>query len=442
MSDPALSTDTLAGRLAREFIAVRERTDRILGLLTPEAYTEQGLWERYPPVFFDGHIDAFAQTRIFRDGFGEESFRPDLDDLFFRGMAPLTPEESRRCLPNRWPSREEITAYKERVRRRLFDMLSTTVLEREAHPFLKNGHALIASLEHECMHQESILFVIHRLPDDRKRRPAKYATPVDSAPPIPRTVEIPDGTALLGAREGEFPFAWDNEYPSHEVRVPAFSIDVFNVTNARFLEFVEEGGYRRREFWTDRTWPWREEKGLDAPQGWTRDGRDWIYRGFYETFPLPRAWPAYVTHAEAEAFARYSHAALPTEAQWHRAALGDSPAQLYPWGDEPPSPERGNFDFIAESAEPVGARPAGASPFGVQDLVGNGWEWTSTLLYPFPGFSPMPLYPQYTVDFFDGEHYVLKGASCFTAACLLRRSFRTWYRWDYPHAYASFRMIK
>jgi formylglycine-generating enzyme required for sulfatase activity len=90
---------------------------------------------------------------------------------------------------------------------------------------------------------------------------------------------------------------------------------------------------------------------------------------------------------------------------------------------------------------PAGSHPYGASAWGVHDLMGNGWEWTSSTFEPFPGFSPMPSYPEYSADFFDGQHYVLKGASPVTARELLRRSFRNWFRPQYPYVYAKFRTV-
>ncbi len=111
----------------------------------------------------------------------------------------------------------------------------------------------------------------------------------------------------------------------------------------------------------------------------------------------------------------------------------------FPWGDGPPDATRGQFDFAGFDPVPVGARPAGASAWGIEDLVGNGWEWTSTLFEPFPGFTPMPAYPEYSADFFDGRHYVMKGASPVTARELIRPSFRNWFRPNYPYVYASFR---
>jgi formylglycine-generating enzyme required for sulfatase activity len=116
--------------------------------------------------------------------------------------------------------------------------------------------------------------------------------------------------------------------------------------------------------------------------------------------------------------------------------------RAYPWGDEPPDARRGNFDFHRWDPVPVGAFPSGDSAFGVADLLGNGWEWTSTVFEPFPGFRPFPFYPGYSADFFDGKHIVMKGGSARTAACLLRATFRNWFQPRYPYVYAAFRCVE
>jgi formylglycine-generating enzyme required for sulfatase activity len=166
----------------------------------------------------------------------------------------------------------------------------------------------------------------------------------------------------------------------------------------------------------------------------------------YFEIPLPLNAPAYVTHAEASAYARWAGKQLPTEAEFHRAAY-ETPGQdqrLYPWGNAEPDASRGNFDFYRWGWDPVdvNATPAGDSAWGVSQLVGNGWEWTSTKFGPFPGFQTFPFYPGYSQNFFDEEHYVMKGGSPVTAACMLRRSFRNWFRPNYPYVYATFRLAE
>ena len=161
----------------------------------------------------------------------------------------------------------------------------------------------------------------------------------------------------------------------------------------------------------------------------------------FEALPLPEAWPVYVTWAEANAFARWKGRRLPTEAEYHRAAFGTPSGreQLLPWADSPADLVPGNFDFGRWDPEPVGSHPEGASAFGVHDLIGNGWEWTSTVFGPFDGFTPLPSYPEYSAEFFDGAHFVMKGASPVTSRFLVRRGFRNWFRPRYPYVYATFR---
>ena len=152
---------------------------------------------------------------------------------------------------------------------------------------------------------------------------------------------------------------------------------------------------------------------------------------------LPAQWPVYVSHAEAEAYARWRGARLPTEAEFQRAALGH-PA----WGETSEPGRHGVFDFASWDPQPAGSHPEGRSAWGVDDLVGNGWEWTSSVFAPFPGFRPQATYPQYSADFFDGDHFVMKGASPVTARDLVRPTFRDWFRGRYPYVYAAFRCAR
>jgi formylglycine-generating enzyme required for sulfatase activity len=164
----------------------------------------------------------------------------------------------------------------------------------------------------------------------------------------------------------------------------------------------------------------------------------------FEEFPLPLDWPVYVSHAEASAFARWAGKSLPTEEEWHRAAYGTPQGieNYYPWGTAAPSAGRGNFDLHRWDPAPVNAYPEGKSAFGVEGLLGNGWEWTSTVFAPFRGFEPFPFYRGYSADFFDGKHFVMKGGSPRTAACMLRPTFRNWFQAHYQYVYTGFRCVR
>jgi formylglycine-generating enzyme required for sulfatase activity len=184
-------------------------------------------------------------------------------------------------------------------------------------------------------------------------------------------------------------------------------------------------------------------EGGPVPAFWIEREGAFRLLGMFEEMPLPSSWPVYVTNAQARAYAAWRGARLPTEAEYHRAAFGTPGGEerAFPWGEEAPSSKFGNFDFRRFDPEPVGISAAGASAFGVYDLIGNGWEWTSTAFEPLPGFEVMASYPQYSADFFDGVHFVIKGASPVTNRNHVRRSFRNWYRAEYPYVYATFRTV-
>ena len=211
------------------------------------------------------------------------------------------------------------------------------------------------------------------------------------------------------------------------------------------------GGYETRAFWGDKNknedWDWKSKQGIFHPAFWRREADQWLYRTMFDDIPLPLNWPVYVSQAEAKAYARWAGKSLPTEAEWQRAAYGTSlgnshgDERAYPWGEEEPAEQFGNFNFARWSPAPVNAFPQGQSAFGVEGMLGNGWEWTSTEFAPFPGFEPFPFYRGYSADFFDGKHFVLKGGSARTAACMLRRTFRNWFQSHYQFAYTGFRCV-
>jgi gamma-glutamyl hercynylcysteine S-oxide synthase len=297
------------------------------------------------------------------------------------------------------------------------------------------------------MHQETLAYMWHRIPYAQKRKPYSYVTLPPSlgeaADVSLQRVSIPAGTATLGTSPDESAFAWDNELPVHSVQVDAFSIDLHNVTNGRYLAFVESGGYRDPQWWRPEDWKWLSSEGVTHPSFWEPEDGRWYLRAMFERIPLPAAWPVYVTWAEANAYSRWQGARLPTEPEYHRAAFAmpDGRERRYPWGNVLSGPPPGNFDFVRWDPEAVGRHPNGISAFGVHDLVGNGWEWTSTTFGPFEGFTPLPSYPEYSADFFDGDHFVMKGASPFTARTLVRRGFRNWFRPQYPYVFATFRCV-
>ena len=420
----------------------RARTRELFGMLAPDAYYERPIPLRHPVVFYDGHIPAFAVNALLKKGLGHPGIDPDLETLFARGIDPSDGTSAAASAIASWPSRDAVRRYVERADDAILSALASDAIEGEANAVVRRGQGVFTILEHEQMHQETLLYMWRRLDPRFKRRPVGYEpVGLTAAPPAPARVAVPAGRATLGAGPDRIRFGWDNEFPAQVVDVPAFSIDVHDVTNADYLAFVDAGGYEEPALWSPAAWRRRVEAGRTHPSFWKRAGGRWFWRGMFGDVPLPPAWPVYVTHDEAAAFARWKGLRLPTEAEYHRAAFGapDGGERSHPWGEAPPDASRGNFDFRHTDPVPVGSYPAGASAWGVHDLAGNGWEWTATPFAGFPGFETMASYPEYSADFFDGEHYVVKGGSPATARGLLRRSFRNWFRPHYPYAYVTFR---
>jgi ergothioneine biosynthesis protein EgtB len=431
------------------YVRNRDRSRRLFDLIDPAAYYTRPISLRNPIVFYEGHLPAFGVIALIKRGLGLPGVDERMERLFERGIDPDSTETAvpRSGAGTIWPSRDEVLAYGRRADERIVEALSdgTFDLSGDEHRAMRRGEAIFTALEHEAMHQETLLYMWHRLPHEHKH--ADVAPRYEHAPvPAPSTVTIPAGVATVGADRQAVPFGWDNEFEETRVEVDAFEIDVHNVTNAAFLEFVDAGGYHDRRLWSDSGWQWREQESITHPTFWTRDGTQWLWRGMFENLPLPAAWPVYVSYEEAAAFARWRKRRLPTEPEYHRAAFGTPSGEerAFPWkrDSDGPDPARGNFDFASWEPVPAGARPSGMSAWGVHDLVGNGWEWTSTIFGPFQGFAPMASYPEYSADFFDGQHYVMKGASPATAKELIRRSFRNWFRPNYPFVYATFRTAR
>ncbi len=451
---PATHTDTAVRHDLMEQLAdARRRTDDLFSVVRREYLYERPIAERHRIIFYVGHLEAFDWNLFHDRVFGLESFRPEFDRLFAFGIDPVgggLPTDQ----PSDWPSIADVQGYVKKIRAVLDEKLADALADSDfpASEGFPLRTLLNVAIEHRLMHAETLAYMLHQLPLDRKVKHSEFL--ISGTPPGDYgSVEVPAGTVTLGLARGRDLFGWDNEYEAHTVNVPAFAIDRYMVTNQQYLEFVNAGGYETREFWCDaensEDWSWNSGQGISHPAFWKRNNNNknkderWLYRTMFEEIPLPLDWPVYVSQAEAKAYARWAGRSLPTEAEWQRAAYTTPPGveQKYPWGSEEPAEQFGSFDFARWSPAPVHAFPQGRSAFGVYGMLGNGWEWTSTEFAPFRGFEPFPFYRGYSADFFDGKHFVLKGGSARTAACMLRSSFRNWFQSHYQFAYTGFRCV-
>ena len=374
----------------------RARTDELFDLVRPDAIYDRPIAERHRIVFYLGHVEAFDWNLVRAHAADLPSFHPEFDRLFAFGIDP-PPGQLPSDVPGDWPGVPEVEAYNRRVRAEV-DAVLEELPERILH----------VAIEHRLMHAETLAYILHNLPYEKKVPPRRAnAEPRSGGAIHHRMVEFAAGKVQLGLPAGQG-FGWDNEFQAHCVDVPGFAIGKYKVTNGEYLEFVRQGA--APPFF------WRDRAGVRC------------YRGMFQDTILPLDAPVYVTGREAESYARWRGLRLPSEAEFQRAAAAGGISS--------------NVDFRYWDPIPVTADEQRGDGALVQQMVGNGWEWTSTVFAPFPGFEPLPFYTNYSAPFFDGAHYVLKGGSPRTAACMLRPSFRNWFRPAYPYIYATFRLVE
>ncbi len=411
----------------------RRRTLDLAASLAPDELLGPRLAIVNPPLWELGHVAWFQERWVLRHGAGAAPLRPDGDALY---DSIAIPHDTRWALP--LPSLADTVRYLGDVEERVLELVA-------------GGRAQASLLRlavfHEDMHFEAMAFTRQTLAYRPPRLTA--AGDADAAPAgggdLPGDAAVPGGTLLLGASRDE-PFAFDNEQWAHPVDLAPFAISRAPVTQSRFAEFVGDGGYARRELWSDDGWRWREAAGAGAPVYWRRRGGGWERREFDRWVPLEPHRPVVnVCWFEAEAFCRWAGRRLPTEAEWEAAAACEpgpggrlSPRKRrFPWGDAPPTPERAHLDARALHAVDVGALAAGDSAFGCRQMTGNVWEWTASPFVPYPGFEP-GVYREYSLPWF-GTHRVLRGGSFATPGRLLRNTWRNFYTPDRRDLWAGFR---
>jgi iron(II)-dependent oxidoreductase len=418
--------------IVNELEGARRRT---LAILDPIPASDQirPVSELMSPLCWDlAHIGHFEELWLVRELTGAAPTVELYDDVY---DAFKHPRRERPTLPILDPAGAR--DFDADVRKRALEILDATALD-PAQPLLAEGFVYGMVVQHEHQHDETLLATI-QLMDDYAHPDAEGDVAAGSsasqgrrAPtPLAADVLVPGGTFVMG--DDTHPWAYDNERPGHEVTVAPFRIDTTPVTNRAYAEFIDGGGYDTRELWSEAGWSWRTEAGLVAPGFWQREGSTgWTRRRFGRTEPVPPDEPVqHVCWYEADAFARWSGSRLPTEAEWELAADGAASEDANLWRDGPHRFAPG----------PVGARPGGASRWGVHHMLGDVWEWTSSDFGGYPGFRPFP-YREYSEVFFGPDYKVLRGGSWATHPSAVRTTFRNW---DYPirrQIFAGFRCAR
>lgn len=364
-----------------------------------------------PPVWDLGHMANFEELWLVQNILECPEMRTGYNDIYDAFRHPRAERPKLRLL-----DREGVRAYMEEVRARSRRVLNEVELGPGCNDILRDGFVHWMLVLHEHQHQETLLQTIAMLGAGRYQRPNARPLPVP-ATVTPRWIEVPAGTFTMGRSQG--PGIYDNEAPPHTVDVPAFAIRSHPVTNGEYLAFMEAGGYG--DVWSERGEKWKAETPHHAPRHWRYVDGVWHRAGIGRTEPIADVANeilCHVSYFEAQAFARWSGARLPTEPEWEKAALGAAP-----------SIEAANIDQLGFGPSRIGAYPAGASMVGAQQMLGDVWEWTSSAFEPYPGFEAFP-YDEYSKVFFGGDYQVLRGGSWATRAPCATATFRNW---DHPY---------
>ncbi|EID12193.1 hypothetical protein MXEN_14056 [Mycobacterium xenopi RIVM700367] len=410
----------LQEKLARDLTRARERTLRLVDF--DDAELRRQYHPLMSPLVWDlAHIGQQEELWLLRGG---DPHRPGMlpADVEVLYDAFVYSRASRADLPLLSPA--QARAFCRTVRSAALDALDAAPDEPDANFVF----GMVVSHEHQ--HDETMLQALNL----RTGPPllAAAATLPSGRPGVAGTsVLVPGGPFVLGVDAADEPFALDNERPAHVVDVPSFRIGRVPVTNGEWRQFIDDGGYHQPRWWSARGWQHRQQARLTGPQFWAADGQTRTRFGHVEAIPDDEP-VQHVTYFEAEAYAAWAGARLPTEIEWEKACAWDpavNARRRYPWGAAEPSAAHANLGGGALRPAPVGAYPAGASAYGAEQMLGDVWEWTSSPLQPWPGFTPM-IYQRYSQPFFGGDYRVLRGGSWAVEPAILRPSFRNW---DHPY---------
>ena len=421
---PASTTDILFPRplppepLRELLLATRARSLAIVDGLGPEDMTAQSMEEASPTKWHLAHTSWFFEEFVLRPNApGYRSPDERFAYLFNSYYVQAGPRFSRaqRGLVTR-PSVTEILDYRRGVDRCLLERLDAGELPADL---------VELGCHHEMQHQELMHTDLLHLLSHNPLRPAYRAPePLPVASAAPRAWHGIDG-GIVPIGHGSGTFAFDCESPRHETLVPDFELASRAVTAGEWIEFIDEGGYADPRHWLSDGWATREREGWESPAYWWREDGRWMAFGLRGAQPIDEDAPvAHVSYFEADAYARWAGARLPTEFEREAAVRATRASDGATAGSEIGGTPRGDDGALLECGR---LRPARASGEGLAQLDGDVWEWTASAYLPYPGFrAPAGAVGEYNGKFMNGQ-YVLRGGSALTPAAQLRDTYRNFF---------------
>ncbi|MBC8019136.1 MAG: 5-histidylcysteine sulfoxide synthase [Verrucomicrobia bacterium] len=393
---------------------------------------------RHPLIFYFGHTATFFINKLTIARVIDQRINPKYESMFAVGVDEMSWDD----LDERhydWPTRQQVKEYRDKTRELVDGLIRTMPLSLPItleSPFW----AIMMGIEHERIHLETSSVLIRQLPIDQVAQlPFWEICSEAGEPPLNELLPVPGGKVALGKAKDHPLYGWDNEYGEHRAEVGDFKAAKYLVSNREFLEFVEAGCYRERQWWDEEGWNWREFKQADYPLFWIKAGNGWRLRTMASEIDLPWNWPVEVNCLEAKAFCNWKTARtgkpirLPSEDEWNRLRdVCKIPDQ--PYWDE--APGNLNLEYWSSSC-PIDRFKTGE----FFDVLGNVWQWTETPIYPFHGFEIHPWYDDFSTPTFDTKHNLIKGGSWISTGNEATRDSRYAFRRHF-FQHAGFRYVE
>jgi ergothioneine biosynthesis protein EgtB len=407
------------------FKQVRAYTMQIVAPLEIEDYVIQTAEYMSPPRWHIGHTSWFFETLLQTYQSGYKTYSEDFlyyFNSYYEGFGKRI-ERARRGTRSR-PTVKETLRYRKQIDSSMLKFLEALESRDDADTLIS---LVRLGLEHEIQHQELLVYDIKHLLCDLYQAPVNKV-PVSSEA-VTGMVEVEGGLFELGYEGHDF--AWDNEKPRHQVFLHDYAIDRAPISNGEFLGFIENGGYQDFRHWLSEGWDAVNREHWEAPLYWEKHGEDWMVRDYHGLHRVKERSGEPVSHLsfyEASAYAKWVGKRLPTEAEWEKAACFDPGAKFkreFPWGGKRPEDRHANLsENQLWSVAPIGAFPEGKSAYGLHQMIGDVWEWTTSDYAPYPGFRSE--FDEYNDKWFVGQK-VLRGGSFATPQIHIRSTYRNFF---------------
>jgi len=405
-------------------------------LVSDQAYYQKSIPLRHPLIFYYGHTATFFINKLILSGLIDKRINPKFESMFAIGVDEMSWDDLDESNYD-WPKVAEVKAYRQELKRVINNLIETAPLTLPIdweHPWW----TIIMGIEHEQIHIETSSVLIRQQALELvQTQPLWQPWQETSTAPENELITIPAGKVELGKSDDNV-YGWDNEYGLHQSNVNVFQVSQFLVSNQEFLSFVEDKGYQNKHYWQEEGLQWLDFTQAEHPNFWIRNKGKWQIRLMTEVVAMPWDWPVEVNYHEAKAFCNWKAEKtgklirLPTEDEW---------IQVYDFSGINELKEGEQAAANIHNDHGASPCPVNKFPHGkLYDVVGNVWQWTETAIYPFDGFQVHPLYDDFTMPTFDGQHNLFKGGSWVSSGNESRKAARYAFRRHF-FQHAGFRYV-